>query len=97
MPKLTVLDIRNAKGPCRLADGEGLFFEIIRTRIKRWLYRFTALTASRPGEARKAYWSEIDLESKEWHLPAERMKMKRPHIVPLSTQAIAVLNRAGTL
>ena len=40
MPKLTVLDVRNAKGPCRLADGEGLFFEITSTGVKRWLYRF---------------------------------------------------------
>ncbi len=40
MPKLTVLDIRNAKGQCRLPDGEGLFFEITETGVKRWLYRF---------------------------------------------------------
>ncbi len=44
---------------------------------------FTALTAFRPGEVRKTYWSEISLESREWHIPAERMKMKRPHIVVL--------------
>jgi hypothetical protein len=40
MPKLTALDIRNAKGPCRLADGGGLFFEITANGTKRWLYRF---------------------------------------------------------
>ncbi len=40
MPKLTVLDIRNAKGPCLLSDGQGLFYEITGTEVKRWLYRF---------------------------------------------------------
>jgi integrase len=59
--------------------------------------QFTALTACRSGEVRKAHWSEIDLEINEWHIPAERMKMRRAHIVPLSKQALAVLNRAGKL
>lgn len=59
--------------------------------------QLTALTACRPGEVRNAHWSDIDLEINEWHIPAERMKMRRPHIVPLSKQAIAVLNRAGTV
>ncbi len=40
MPKLTVLDIRNAKGTCRLSDGEGLFYEVTTTGVKRWLNRF---------------------------------------------------------
>lgn len=40
MPNLTVLDIRNAKGQCRLSDGEGVFYEITSTGVKRWLYRF---------------------------------------------------------
>ncbi|NOR23687.1 MAG: hypothetical protein GQ542_04720 [Desulforhopalus sp.] len=40
MPKLTVLDIRNSKGQCRLSDGEGLFFENTSTGVKRWLYGF---------------------------------------------------------
>ena len=59
--------------------------------------QFVAVTACRSGEVRKADWSEIDLEIKEWHIPAERMKMRRAHIVPLSKQAVAVLNRAGAL
>ncbi len=40
MPKLTALEVRNAKGPCRLPDGEGLSFEITTTGVKRWLYRY---------------------------------------------------------
>lgn len=59
--------------------------------------QLTALSACRPGEVRKAEWSEIDLDKREWNIPAERMKMRRQHIVPLSKQAMAVLDRAGKL
>ena len=52
---------------------------------------FTLLTFVRSGEVRGARWSEIHWESKEWHIPAERMKMKRPHVVPLSTQVLRLL------
>lgn len=45
----------------------------------------------RPGELCGARWEEFDLESKEWKIPAERMKMRRDHIVPLSRQALALL------
>jgi integrase len=50
--------------------------------------RLLALTFVRSGELRKASWSEIDLENSIWRIPAERMKMRRPHIVPLSRQAV---------
>lgn len=50
-----------------------------------------ALTFVRPGELRHAEWSEIDLEAGEWRIPAGKMKMRRPHVVPLSTQALDVL------
>lgn len=59
--------------------------------------QFTAITACRSGEVRHAIWSEIHLGANEWHIPAERMKMKRSHIVPLSKQAVAILERAGKL
>lgn len=49
------------------------------------------LTFVRTGELRGAEWTEINLEMAEWRIPAERMKMRDPHIVPLSRQAIAVL------
>ena len=51
----------------------------------------------RPGELRKAEWDEIDLDAAEWRIPAVKMKMKQPHIVPLSTQAVAVLKEIGPL
>jgi integrase len=49
------------------------------------------LTFVRATELRGAKWSEISLERKEWRIPAERMKMRTPHIVPLSSQAIQLL------
>ena len=56
--------------------------------------RAVILTAVRSGEARGAMWSEIDIPSAIWTIPAERMKMKRPHRVPLSPAAVAVLKEA---
>lgn len=45
----------------------------------------------RPGELRAAEWTEIDLDAAEWRIPVIRMKMRKPHLVPLSRQAIAIL------
>ena len=53
--------------------------------------RLLLLTFVRPGELRKALWSEFDLDAAEWRVPAERMKMREPHIVPLSRQAVVLL------
>lgn len=50
-----------------------------------------AYTLVRPGELRFARWDEIDLESATWRIPAEKMKMRRPHIVPLSRQVLEIL------
>lgn len=59
--------------------------------------RLLILTATRPGETRGACWSEFDLEAALWTIPAERMKMKIEHRVPLSTQAIDVLRTMQAL
>lgn len=53
--------------------------------------RLLMLTFVRPGELRGAQWEEFDFERAEWRLPPERMKMGEEHIVPLSDQALAVL------
>lgn len=53
--------------------------------------KLSLLTFVRPGELRKATWDEIDFQAKRWLIPAERMKMRRDHIVPLSRQAIEIL------
>lgn len=54
--------------------------------------RLLLLTFVRPGELRCATWQEFNLEAAEWRIPAERMKMREPHIVPLSTQAVSLLD-----
>jgi integrase len=59
--------------------------------ITRCSLRLAPLVFVRPGELRHARWSEIDFDKAEWRIPAARMKMRVQHIVPLSTQAIAVL------
>ena len=51
----------------------------------------------RPGELRQAEWAEIDFETATWNIPGERMKMKVAHIVPLSSQAVKVLNELHAL
>lgn len=51
----------------------------------------------RPGELRRAEWSEIDLEAAVWTIPADKMKMRRPHQVPLSRQAVTIIAEAGEL
>jgi len=56
-----------------------------------------ALTFVRTGELIGARWDEFDFGAAQWRIPAERMKMKTPHIVPLSKQAIAVLKELQPL
>jgi integrase len=53
--------------------------------------KLSPLVFLRPGELRSGEWSEIDLELAEWRIPGAKMKMKTDHIVPLSTQAVAIL------
>jgi integrase len=65
-----------------------------RESIGRLALEALILTAARSGEIRFALWSEVDLETALWSIPAERMKMGRPHVVPLSPQVIGVFERA---
>lgn len=72
------------------------FIETLREResVGRVALEALILTAARSGEVRGACWSELDLENRIWSVPAERMKMGRPHLVPLSDAAVAVFERA---
>ncbi|EMF4670819.1 tyrosine-type recombinase/integrase [Providencia stuartii] len=63
------------------------------SQIVRVALRVLILTGVRPGELRKAEWSEINFDTKIWEIPAEKMKMRRPHIVPLSEQVIDLLKQ----
>ncbi|MDE2880358.1 MAG: tyrosine-type recombinase/integrase [Acidobacteriota bacterium] len=60
-------------------------------------FEFLVLTACRSGEVRGARWEEVDLEAREWRIPAKRMKTNREHRVPLSGRALAVLEEAQAL
>jgi integrase len=55
--------------------------------------RMSAHVFARPGEIRKAEWSEILFDAAVWRIPAEKMKMRQPHAVPLSTQVVAMLRQ----
>lgn len=76
-------------------------FEIIGSRVasipSRLCLQFLILTASRSKEARNARWSEIDLDSSTWEVPAHKMKQRKAHRVPLSSMAIKVLEEAMIL
>ena len=65
--------------------------------ITRIALQIAPLVFVRPGELRHAEWAEIQLDSAEWRIPAAKMKMKRDHIVPLSTQAIQILEEIKPL
>lgn len=75
----------------RVIDGYEGFF------VTKCALRLAPLVFVRPGELRTAEWSEIDLNKAEWTIPAEKMKMRLPHLVPLSNQALAILNELHPL
>lgn len=80
LPAVNRKDI--GKVMAKLAQAEGISPKAV---------RFACLTAARSGEVRQAVWSEIDLVTKIWTIPAHKMKAGKEHRVPLSAGAIAVL------
>jgi len=60
-------------------------------RTTRCLVQWQLHTMTRPIEAATARWQDIDLENKVWVIPAERMKIKKPHTIPLTEQALELL------
>ena len=65
--------------------------------VTKCALKLAPLTIVRPGELRRAEWSEFNFDKAEWRIPAERMKMREQHIVPLSKQAVAVLKELHPL
>jgi integrase len=65
--------------------------------VTRCALRLAPLVFVRPGELRRAEWAEIDLEEAEWRIPAHKMKSRQVHIVPLSSQAVAILEELQPL
>jgi integrase len=67
------------------------------THVTRLAMKLMSLTFVRTSELIGARWAEFDLEAARWDIPAERMKMRTPHIVPLAPRALDVLNTLKTL
>lgn len=65
--------------------------------VTRCALRLAPLLFVRPGELRGMAWSELDLDEAEWRIPATRMKMREAHVVPLSSQALAILRELQPL
>lgn len=63
----------------------------------RCLIEWQLLTLVRPSEASGARWAEIDIHAKLWKIPAERMKAKREHMIPLSLQVLNILELTRTI
>lgn len=63
----------------------------------RALLNLLPLVFTRPGELRQAEWSEFDLDRAEWNIPPARMKLREAHLVPLSSQALAILRDLNPL
>lgn len=71
--------------------------ERYRSKRRRCSLKLAALTFVRPGELCQAEWSEIEWDAAVWRIPADKMKMKRPHVVPLPRQALDVLRELQTV
>ncbi|WP_288443236.1 integrase arm-type DNA-binding domain-containing protein [uncultured Pantoea sp.] len=67
------------------------------SRVTQYATRLLMLTGTRTVELRAAEWAEFDPDKALWQIPAARMKMRRPHIVPLSSQALALLEELKQL
>ncbi|OGA13752.1 MAG: integrase [Betaproteobacteria bacterium RIFCSPLOWO2_02_FULL_63_19] len=86
-----ITDPKAVGGLLRACDGyHGAF-------VTKCALRLAPLLFLRPGELRKAEWTEINLDLAEWNIPGERMKMGAPHIVPLAAQAVAILRELHAL
>lgn len=65
--------------------------------LTKYALQLIAYTFVRPGELRSAEWADFDIGKSTWRIPAEKMKMKEEHIVPLSTQAVQLLEEIKNL
>lgn len=86
-PRAAITDERKLGGLLRAIDDlDGQVTTKIALNLMALLY-------PRPGELRMAKWDEFDLEKRQWLVPGERMKMRRPHRVPLSADVLALLGK----
>ena len=98
LPKQNTADAHHAALPY---DKVSKFLRDLRTveagASARLAFEFTILTTARTSEVIEAQWAEIDLKKKTWTIPAQRMKAKREHRVPLSPRCVAILKEARKL
>ena len=86
-----ITDPKKVKELLKAIDGyQGSF-------VVKCALQLAPLVFVRPGELRQAEWSEIDFDTAQWNIPAERMKMKEAHLVPLSRQTVAILQELQLL
>ena len=91
--KVNLARIDAADLPARLRA-----IEVYRGKVvTRLATKMLALTFVRTSELIGARWAEFDIEARRWNIPAERMKMRTPHIVPLATQTIELLELLRTV
>ena len=82
----TIIDAKKVGALLRSISGYDGYFPV------RCALRMAPYVFVRPGELRQAEWTEFDLDKAEWRIPAERMKMRELHIVPLSRQVVEILH-----
>ena len=90
-PRAAITEPKAVGGLMRAIDG------FTGTYIVKSALQLAALTFCRPGEVRAAEWAEFDFEENLWRIPAAKMKMRRDHIVPLSTQTLEILHELKQL
>jgi len=78
--------------PERLPELMKALYNASITRVTRSLVEWQLHTMTRPIESATARWEDIDFENKVWVIPAERMKMKKPHTIPLTEQTLEILD-----
>jgi len=87
----SMTDPKKVAGLLRAIDGYNGSF------VTKCALRLAPLLFVRPSELRKAEWAEIDLDAAEWNLPAEKIKTRQPHLVPLARQTVEILRELHLL
>ncbi|MDD2900569.1 MAG: integrase arm-type DNA-binding domain-containing protein [Desulfuromonadaceae bacterium] len=91
IPKATVTHMAAPTVPKKLGELVRAIDGFSGSFVTMCALKLTPLFFVRPGELRSMEWSELDFDSAEWNIPARKMKMKKDHLVPLSTQALEIL------
>lgn len=87
----TTKHMASVTDPKRVGELLRMFDAFSGTHAVRVALNLAPLVFARPGELRQMRWAELDLDGKLWDLPRGRMKMRESHLVPLSTQAVALI------